>query len=131
NDDAEEHIGRFSPMVMTNQGIDDYSAWGYFGATVPNPDPNPVPQGVQGAGNKPKWRYRFAMYAMDQFTTVSNPESDLYPNLALSSWIGKGRPPAPVPNTVGTQAQPNNPETEYVTEGLVNINSASWRTLAA
>jgi hypothetical protein len=125
SDDPEEQIGRFCPLVKTgsNPPIDDYSPYGYYTNTDPG-IPNP-PGGI----SKAHWRYRYGMFAMDQFTVVSNPESDYFPNMSPLSWQG-AQPPMPVANSSATKANPNT-NNEFVTEGLLNINSASWRVIAA
>jgi hypothetical protein len=148
SDDANEQVGRFVPM-RGGQGIDDYFLYGYYGVNqAPNPDLNPMPKlPVHGGtstfevtGNRFAWRYRFAVGVLDQFTVVSNPENDYYPNIHPdSAWAG-AIPPFPVSN-LQINSPPNNGPSpannssggapELATEGLININSASWRVLAA
>jgi hypothetical protein len=125
SDDAEEQIGRFCPLVKAGGGlpIDDYSPYGYYTDKDPG-IPNPP-----GNVSKAFWRYRFAMFAMDQFTAVSNPDSDFFPNIAPTAWQG-GPLPIAVPNSPATVGKAN-VNNEFVTEGLLNINSASWRMIAA
>jgi hypothetical protein len=127
-DDAQEQIGRFCPLVIAAAApaIDDYSPYGYYTNTDPG-IPNPP-----GNVSKARWRYRFAMFAMDQFTVVSNPDLDYFPNISPLAWQG-AQPPIPVPNAPGNATPPAkaNNNNEFVTEGLLNINSASWRMIAA
>ena len=138
NDDAAEHLGRFIPIAQIGPSVgitpkyDDYSPYGYY--TSKDPDTGQIL--AQNAALKASptgeklayWRYRWAMGVTDQFTTVSNPESDYYPNMIPAAWLGTGvNAPKPVLNTKGATVNVN----EYATEGLVNINSASWRVLAA
>jgi hypothetical protein len=84
-------------------------------------------------GNSAKWRYRFALGLMDQFTVVSNPESDYYPNVIPTAWRDQSpnQIPSKVPNEPGLTPATVNTQFENATEGLININSASWRTIAA
>lgn len=129
-DDAQEQIGRFVPIYNTSAAnqYDDYSIYGYYQQTNPN-TVNP-PNGIA----KSLWRYHFANGILDQFTVVSNPESDYFPNMHPVAWhatpIATAVAPTPVPNSTATATTPNL-NNEFVTEGLVNVNSASWRTLAA
>jgi Tfp pilus assembly protein PilX len=153
SDDADEQVGRFVPIQAAgNSPIDDYFPYGYFGTTAPAPnDPNDVfhlpsinrnpPDPFTVEGPRSSWRYHFAVGILDQFTVVSNPENDYYPNMSPGSW-GAGAPPFPVSNVPGTAPSKTNPTgtannpantatPELTTEGLININSASWRVLAA
>ena len=125
-DDVFEHLGRFVPILNTATNYDDYSRTGYYGTN--DPDSGNVLPANKNDPFSPhsKWRYHWTMGVLDQFTTVSNPESDYYPNVEPTAW--NGILPSKVANTAG--ATPNN-NNEFATEGLININSAPWRVLAA
>jgi hypothetical protein len=148
SDDANEQVGRFVP-VRGGQNVDDYFLYGYYGVNQsPNPDPNPLPKLPAHGGTSTfelanntrfAWRYRFAVGVLDQFTVVSNPENDYYPNVHPFSWGGSVPPfpvsqlqiNAPANNNQGTANNASGGAPELATEGLININSASWRVLAA
>jgi hypothetical protein len=126
-DDKFEEVGRFCPVDSLGAGnYNDYNPYGYYTNTDPNPGPTP------GSVGKSLWRYRFASSVVDQFTTVSNPELDYFPNINPIAWKARAgqKTPVAVPNLVSTKGNANNLN-EFATEGRVNINSASWRMLAA
>ena len=132
-DDKFEQIGRLCPMEDTANNIDDYSIYGYYRDTDPDVGNTKIPNPTKPPNiTKSMWRYRFAIGALNQFTTVSNPESDYFPNMSPNSWVGRpaGLPPIAVPNAPGGTAATIN-KNEFGTEGLLNINTASWRMLAA
>ena len=124
-DDKFEQIGRFSPIEDNANNINDYAPLGTGFYRV---DQTPAIPGDLPIHSK--WRYRFAIGAVDQFTTVSNPDSDYFPNFNPLAWKGvPGEILVPVPNSQGAVKTPN--KNEFATEGLLNINTASWRMLAA
>ena len=123
SDNADEHIGRFS--AIQDAVANDYSMWGHYNVNDPPLVAAPTPL------VSPSWRYHFATRVYDQFTVVCNPESDYFPNMNPVSYVSGtgGSPPVAVPNSTGAIGNAN--KNEYATEGLLNINTADWRTLAA
>jgi hypothetical protein len=79
------------------------------------------------------FRYGWAEHILDYFTTISAPADDYLPNKDPLA----GTPTAePVRNAPGTPTQvnrtdPNSTEDNVPSEGLININSAGWKTLAS
>ncbi|MBV8779895.1 MAG: hypothetical protein JO353_00725, partial [Phycisphaerae bacterium] len=79
------------------------------------------------------WRYRWASRLLD-YLSVQNPNDDYLPNIAPSLYASGLTPPAGVVNSFisanfgnGT----NHYEDTVPTHGLININTAPWRVLAA
>jgi hypothetical protein len=75
------------------------------------------------------------MRLFDYFTAINNPNDDYLPNIGAPGGGGApGAPAMPVPNgpniTDPKQANGQNELTAPV-EGLININTAGWRVLAA
>jgi hypothetical protein len=133
-DDGVEEIGRFCPLTTQKMNSDPAKV-----NPVANTDVNDFdPKGsytVTGALPKPLWHYRWTMHLFDYFTTINNPHDDYLPNMGDPG--GGQQPSAPtmaVPNgpdiTNPKQANRQNELTAPV-EGLININTAGWRVLAA
>jgi hypothetical protein len=128
--ETREDIGRFSPIRHAT-GV-DYDDFGY--------DPT-------GAVDwSPMWRYHWAMDLFD-YVTVHAPHDDYSPEVpqphqasvpppylgepTYSPTFGLATtPPDPVLNTAAPPANGPSEETTGV-HGLVNINTASWKVLAA
>jgi hypothetical protein len=127
-DDAVEQIGRCVPILSAANAasiVDDYSMSGVYSFALP------VPTGTTNSFQQimpSQWHYHFALELFNQFTAVSNPESDYFPNMDPGSWLGAIVPVA-ASNTAAKLA--NNLEDAVGVEGLVNVNTASWRVLAS
>jgi hypothetical protein len=146
---AIEQVGRFCPL-----GTSDFlgvSNPGY--ASLPNDYAMPL----NGANNHPLWLYHWATRLFD-YLTVQSPQQDLLPDvdptqIDPNSAVTPTGPPWPwtyaptnsgatnqpkvvanVSNTV-FNGEPANPllqtEETVAVQGLVNINTAPWRVLAA
>lgn len=129
-----ENIGRFCPI----DGQD-------FGATPLAIASAPVDDYSPGSAGAPsiKWRYHFATRLFD-FVTVQAPQQDYLPDVDPAVLQpGSSQPrqypygiPFAVANTTAGIANAETSNTNYATEetapvdGLVNINTASWRVLA-
>jgi hypothetical protein len=122
-DNADEAIGRFCPLSVTNPS-----------AATPYTTPPTAPY-----TDKYYWAAKF----FDYFTTWS-PADDYFPNVdpTTNEVTGTARynpnptappPPTtqPVPNTAATAGTPNVGEEIVPVEGLININTASWYVLKA
>ena len=141
NDDATEQIGRCVPLVANTQNpltaVDDFSMAGVY--SFAQPVTSTVTTSFQGI-SPALWHYHFALELFNQFTVVTNPESDYTPNMEPNSWAGTITP-YPTSNTVATGVMPGTPvasdtanqghEDTVASEGLINVNTASWRVLAA
>jgi Tfp pilus assembly protein PilX len=144
-DDAQEQLGRCVPIVLNTKilatTVDDYSMSGYYSpsnyALSAAYEPSAGFQNILPA----LWRYHFALELFNQFTAVSNPESDYLPNMEPGSWAGTVAP-YPVSNTTATKVAPGTPvandpanangsEDGVGVEGPINVNTASWRVLAS
>jgi hypothetical protein len=137
NDDKIEQVGRFVPLVLTtvNPPINDYYPYGvYHNGAATGTDNAPMP--ASETGTRPEWRYRFAAKILEQFTTVTNTADDNFPNVDPNTYTGT--PPREVPQSTGSA---NSATTQPIrlsgvddgapVEGLVNVNTAPWRVLAA
>ncbi|HET6248030.1 MAG TPA: hypothetical protein VFE47_10065 [Tepidisphaeraceae bacterium] len=131
-DDSIEQVGRFCPLLAAEQTSS--------GAE------NVVPVGGYDA-------YAWANHILDYFTTNQNPNDDYLPNVdptvyPYGSWnmgglvysnpngavggAGGNIPPLPVGNTVNVGNGPNKGYEDTVgVEGLINVNTANYRVLAA
>jgi hypothetical protein len=135
NDDKQEQIGRCVPVLLNSTGnpaisIDDYSMSGAYTPTSTSQSSSTF-QNILPA----QWRYHFGLELFNQFTAVSNPESDYLPNIEPGSWKGTVVP-YPVSNTTATKFGSTTPansgnEDGVGVEGPINVNTASWRVLAA
>ena len=147
-----EQIGRFYPLALNPprsptanaQQIDDFYEDGeYFN----NPDAatnsvdnwaNAKPTNTAAPFHKAQWRYRWAADLLDYFT-VQGPNEDFFPNFSTRSAPGYAPPPTPVSNTGGTAGDTtettpddtnDHAEDAVGVDGLININTASWRVLS-
>lgn len=153
-DDAYEQVGRFVPLVDPNNAlvtppgiattaINDLAPYGAYSLTAQTPGPYNMPSGLapdlapnnsgaagQAVTNVPTWRYHFALEVFNQFTVISSPGEDRFPNFNLDSWYqavpnnNVNPPPANTPTLVQNA-------TSSGVEGMINVNTADWRTLAA
>ena len=104
-DDAAEQVGRFCPIG------DPLTSGGDYNSTTPA-----------------AWRYRWAMRLFDYLTAIHNPKDDYLPNTDPMKYVAAGlQEPQKVSNAgavanVGEDATP--------IEGLININTASWKVLS-
>jgi hypothetical protein len=132
-DDSIEQIGRFCPILALQQ-----SAAGAENIIPPLDGGNP-PQPSYDP-------YGWAAHVMDYFSAIQNPNDDYFPNVdpavyALGPWnmaalsypaSGGGLVANQVANITNTANGPNLGTEDLVpNEGLININTASWRVLAA
>ena len=139
-DDAIEQLGRFCPIRLGLKQIDDLDSNGAY-------DPTLLPAPPAGQ-HYSKWRYRWASKIFDQFTVIANPHDDYLPNIDPGSDPAYGvavanfkyprnagtQPPTPQANTAAawTGGTPNGGrEDAGAVEGLININTAPWRVIAA
>jgi len=84
--------------------------------------------------------YAWAADLFEYFSTIAVPHHDFLPHHGQAGWVDPAKarsgsfapPPQPVPNTAGlTAANANGPgENAVGIEGLVNINTASWKVLS-
>jgi hypothetical protein len=129
-DDKVEDIGRFCPVTIaasnavpsnTPLKVDDFDPRGSYILAVGTPPPMPL------------YHYRWSMRLFDYFTAINNPQDDYLPNMGTAAG-GPLVPNSAVPNgpsiTSAAQANGQNELTTPV-EGLVNVNTAGWRVLAA
>lgn len=139
-----ENVGRFAPIDKTDAGL----------ATAPAPVDDFAFAPTTGPIN-PTWRYHWATRLFD-FLTVQAPQDDYFPN--VDPWLNDlnypsstyrytpattAGPPLPVANISPGAANaglfspnpalPPNAASEDTApvDGLVNINTAPWRVLAA
>jgi hypothetical protein len=138
-DDAVEDIGRFCPVTTTDLTKDPLKVDPNDPASKPDVndyDPRGAYRVREGQKPpKPLWHYRWSMRLFDYFTAINNPDEDYLPNIGQPGGGGAPSPPAmAVPNgpniTDPKQANGENERTAPV-EGLININTAGWRVLAA
>ena len=125
-DDAIEQLGRFCPLRLNNATgnplVDDYS-----GSTTINYNKTTTPH----------LAYHWASKVFDQFTVIGNPHDDYLPNIDPGldpDFTGNFRKKYPGPTPVAQHQTPtaNGTSEEMVpVEGLININTASWRVLSA
>ncbi|MBC8108842.1 MAG: hypothetical protein H7Z14_19820, partial [Anaerolineae bacterium] len=133
-----EQLGRFCPVtsgvsgaVAGAEAVDDLDPTP--GRTYRYGAPDPDINTTTGLPNT-AWRYRWTTRLFD-FLTVQDPQSDYLPNVTPSSY---GVAPELVSNDGGTAGDPNSALTNIATaesaaplQGLININTASWRVLSA
>jgi hypothetical protein len=118
-----EQIGRFCPIFATStaSAVDDYG----FGGTT----------------DVTKYRYAWSKKLFD-YLTVQTPSDDYLPNPNPAQAIAAGLTTVPqaIDNdgdgqanatVVVSPAQPTDAEDTYPAQGLININTAPWRVLAA
>jgi hypothetical protein len=141
NNIAIEQVGRFCPIGtadITKAPAYTYPLNDYF-----------LPEG--GTATSPYWLYHFGTRLFD-YLTVQSPQLDMLPdvdpgasdpNSVSQNWeygptnTSAANQPAPVANVNGLtfNAEPGNPngatEESATVQGLVNINTAPWRVLAA
>jgi DNA uptake protein ComE-like DNA-binding protein len=142
-DDPVEQIGRFCPLLATQQPL---SATGSYSGTPPEsyiPLANPANPAAQ-PGFDP---YAWAAHIFDYFSTLQNPQDDYLPNTdpqlyvsatgawnpATAAWVAN---PALVPafailNSATGFANQASVEDIAPVEGLINVNTASMQTLSA
>jgi len=137
---SREQVGRFAPIrdITAANHYDDLDSTGNFNA-------DSTMAGVN------KWRYRWAIDLFD-YLTVNSPGNDYLPNVPLSdpAYTPPGVP-VPARQPVDNDGDGNVGDTETLTpnynmppnlrapgiedhlpyQGLININTAPWRTLAA
>lgn len=141
-----EQIGRFYPIMRnTNTGTvlagetDDYDEregeyWNFGTAVRPNTTDDPTMEDLTAAPPivyVPQWRYRWSMDLFDHIT-VQAPHDDYFPDMNKSVHTTVD----PVSNSGGpagdsTVAALKDVEHREPIEGLININSASWKVLSA
>jgi len=144
---AAENIGRFCPIDSQDKiaGVDDFA---------------PPPLATQTPGQSQvstQWRYHWATKLFD-YLTAESPQDDYLPDVDpgirdylpaqppaagvpdykyYPALMGGTNVPWPVPNKVGTiinneLTNPNGATEETsAIEGLINVNTAPWRVLAA
>ena len=144
-DDAVEQLGRFCPIrlpkVALGTSIDDLNPFGTYDRLLA-----PIPMTNQTV---PLWKYRWTTKIFDEFTVIANPNDDYLPNTdpgvdptdpTTPTQVRKYPgliPPSPVPNSKAAAAAAltlginNGNEDSAPIEGLININTAPWRVLAA
>jgi hypothetical protein len=152
---ATENVGRFCPLDLLDFGI----LPGNPPPTNPPFPPNDFLPANPGTV-PPQWLYHFATRLFD-YLTVQSPQQDYTPeadpadgdfyaqtdgsqahNYEKYSPNDVVNPPVPVPNASGGpfgtgvfNAEPSNPnnatEETVPTPGLINLNTAPWRVLAA
>ena len=102
SDDSAEQVGRFAPGLVTSPIVDNYG---------------------------------WASDLFDYLTAIQNPHDDYMPNVDPNRYTaitGKTAPTATPNGSVTTAAQANrgNEDTAPI-QGLININTASWKVLSA
>jgi hypothetical protein len=141
-----ENVGRFAPIDPSDASM----------ATPPSPVNDFLPPLI-GTASNPIWRYHWALRLFD-FLTVQAPQDDYFPD--VDPWLsdsgypsqfryapatGAIPPPVPVANVTGaanagltsTIAGPvatgviGTSEDTAPVDGLINVNTAPWRVLAA
>lgn len=121
---SREQIGRFAPLFDDTISRNDLKSDGTYDLT---------------AGSANKWNYRWATRLFD-YLTVQAPQDDYLPNVGPARATGVlGLAPQPVDNdgdgiaNDGTAAGTGTSNSEDVqpVHGLININTAPWRVLAA
>jgi hypothetical protein len=126
----QEQIGRFVPLnwpVSSGPFVNDYYQRGTYR--------------IYGSNNN-KWRYRWAMDLFDVIS-VHSPHDDYLPNVSPNAYEVNGLKLSPMPDAVanshkgqassnwdGSTANDHAEDLEPI-EGLVNINTASWKVMAA
>ncbi|MDQ3441933.1 MAG: helix-hairpin-helix domain-containing protein, partial [Planctomycetota bacterium] len=144
-----EQVGRFYPIALNPprsptanaQQVDDFYEDGEYWNHAN--DANSVddwtktpPTNTAAPFHRAQWRYRWAADLLDYFT-VQGPNEDFFPN--VSPRMYPAPLPTPVSNTGGaagdtTEATPNDAndhaEDAVGVDGLININTASWRVLS-
>jgi hypothetical protein len=145
-----EQIGRFYPIAQNppravtagaaevDDFYDDGEYWNHpdDATSVDDWSKVPSPTWTGPAFHRAQWRYRWAMDLLDYFT-VQGPNEDFFPN--VSPRLYPAPDPTPVANTGGTagdttETTPNDDndhaEDAVGVDGLININTASWRVLS-
>jgi hypothetical protein len=120
NDDKVEQIGRFCPIVASQQSSEL--------PTLPALPISSMPATVAQYD-----RYGFASHIMEYFSAIDNPSDDYLPNIDQNTYAAVGASPWPVPviNTLSSTSSGNKGTEDTVpTEGRININTANWRALA-
>ncbi len=114
-----EQVGRFCPLYVKDAhgagvDIDDFS----YAGSATNPASYAVADG--------KWHYRWASKLFD-YLTVLNPNDDYTPNASPARYTAVA--PQPVANVTPGVAN-GTTENNTSIDGLININTASWKVLS-
>jgi hypothetical protein len=118
-DNFSEQIGRFCPLYVkdahsSGMDINDFSDIG----TATNPASYAIANG--------KWHYHWASKLFD-YLTVLNPNDDYTPNASTARYTAAS--PEAVANVTAGVANVGN-ENNAPIDGLININTASWKVLS-
>jgi hypothetical protein len=136
-----ENVGRFAPLFYplgTYTYFDDYAPLP-LNVTPDHSKKHLVFWDQLGRLFNSSWRYHFALDLFD-YLDVRSPQDDYLPNVdpgdpysGTTGGIVSGQAPDPVNNGPGTLASGANQghEDGAGEEGKVNVNTASWRVLAA